>query len=37
MHQAVVPFAGVFNNITTANIEGVLYRARQASVKTKWM
>jgi len=37
MHQAVVPFAGVFNNITIANIEGVLYRARQASVKTTWM
>jgi hypothetical protein len=37
MHQAVAPFAGVFNNITTANIKGVLYRARQASVKTTWM
>ena len=37
MHQAVVPFAGVFNNVTSTNIEGVLYRVRQASVKTVWV
>jgi hypothetical protein len=37
MHQAVVPFAGVFNNVTSTNIEGVRYRARQAPVKTTWV
>ena len=37
MHQAVVPFAGVFNNITSTNNEGVQYRARQAPVKTMWV
>jgi hypothetical protein len=37
MHQAVVPFAGVSNNVTSTNIKGVLYRARQAPVKTTWV